>query len=96
MNKSNISSHVATQASLSKATADSVIDAMFSSISDALAGGEPVTVAGFGTLTTKSRAARQGRKPRTAPRSRTVASRSRTDTPCGTHYDPRCYDYDDA
>lgn len=65
MKKSDISSHVASQASLSKAAADTAVNAVFSAISDALARGESVTIAGFGTFSTKKRPARQGRNPRT-------------------------------
>ena len=65
MKKSDISSHVATQAFLSKADADSAVNAMFAAISDALAREEAVTIAGFGTFSTKRRPARQGRNPRT-------------------------------
>ena len=65
MNKSELSSRVAADASLSKAAADTVIDAVFSTISDALANGETVAIAGFGTFSTRARAARQGRNPQT-------------------------------
>ena len=65
MKKSDLSSHVAGQASLSKAAADNVVNTVFSAITDALAKGETVAIAGFGTFTTKLRAARQGRNPRT-------------------------------
>lgn len=65
MKKSDLSSHVASQASLSKAAADNVVNTVFSAITDALAKGEAVAIAGFGTFTTKSRAAREGRNPRT-------------------------------
>lgn len=50
MKKSDISSHVATQASLSKATADRAVDAVFEAIGDALAREESVTIVGFGTF----------------------------------------------
>ena len=65
MKKSGLSSHVAAQASLSKAQAESAVDAVFSAIGEALASGESVVIPGFGTFTTKTRAARQGRNPRT-------------------------------
>ena len=65
MNKSELSSRVAADASLSKASADSVIDAVFSTITDTLAKGESVAIAGFGTFTPRARAARQGRNPQT-------------------------------
>ena len=65
MNKSDLTSHLATHASLSRTEANFVVNAVFSAIADALATGEPVTIAGFGTFTTRTRAARQGRNPRT-------------------------------
>ncbi len=65
MKKSDIVSHAATQASLSKVTAEAAVKAVFDAIGDALAREETVNVAGFGTFTTKRRAARQGRNPRT-------------------------------
>ena len=65
MNKSDLSSHLAAHASLSRTEASFVVNAVFSAIADALARGEPVAIAGFGTFTTRTRAARQGRNPRT-------------------------------
>ena len=65
MKKSDISSHVASQASVSKAAADTAVNAVFSAITDALAREESVTIAGFGTFSTKRRPAREGRNPRT-------------------------------
>ncbi len=65
MKKSDIAARVATQTSLSKADAAGVVDAVLSAISDALARGESVSIAGFGTFSVKHRAARQGRNPRT-------------------------------
>ena len=65
MNKSELSSRVAADASLPKAGVDSVIDAVFSTITDTLARGESVAIAGFGTFNPRARAARQGRNPQT-------------------------------
>lgn len=65
MKKSELASRVASEASLSKAAADSAVNAMFSAIVDALANGETVSIAGFGMFSTKARAGRQGRNPRT-------------------------------
>ena len=65
MRKSDIAARVATQTSLSKADAAGAVDAVLSAISDALARGESVSIAGFGTFSVKHRAARQGRNPRT-------------------------------
>ena len=65
MNKSELSARVADAASLSGTQAASAVNAVFLAIADALARGETVTVAGFGTFTTRRREARQGRNPRT-------------------------------
>ena len=65
MKKSELAAHVATRTSLSRTQADAAVDAVFSAIGEALAGGESVTIAGFGTFATTERAARQGRHPRT-------------------------------
>ena len=65
MNKSRLTSLVASQVSLPKATDDSVVAAVFSTIGDALARGDNVAIAAFGTFTARIRAARQGRNPRT-------------------------------
>ena len=65
MNKAELSARVATRMSMSKAGADAAVRVVFSTIADAVAGGEIVAIAGFGTFLTKSRAARQGRNPRT-------------------------------
>ena len=65
MTKSELSSKVAAEASLSGAAADRAVNAVFSAIADALANGETVALTGFGTFTVKKREARQGRNPRT-------------------------------
>ena len=65
MTRSALCSRVAAATSLSKADADVAAGAIFSSITDALARGETVTIAGFGKFTTQDRAARTGRNPRT-------------------------------
>ena len=76
MNKSDLSSQVADQASLSKEQASDVVDAVFSAIADALARDESVAIPGFGTFTTKARAAREGRNPRTGESIAIAASKS--------------------
>ena len=76
MKKSELSSHVATEAALSKAQASTVVDAVFSAIADALVGDESVVISGFGTFTTKTRGARQGRNPRTGESIAIAASKS--------------------
>ena len=67
MNKAELVTHVATEASVTKATAERLVGAVFSAIAGmrTLAREEPVAIAGFGTFATRSRAARRGRNPRT-------------------------------
>ena len=66
MNRSELAADVARQASLPKSAVDRVVGAVFTAIGDALARGERVTIAGFGTFTARQRSARRGRNPRTA------------------------------
>ena len=68
MKKPHIAPHVASHTSLSSAAADATVNAVFTAITDALAKGETVTITGFGTFATKTRAAREGRNPRTGER----------------------------
>ena len=51
---------------------------MFSAISDLRARDESVAIAGFGTFSTKTRGARQGRNPRTGESIAIAASKSPT------------------
>ena len=58
-------SRAATAASMFRTEADTAVGAMFPAIADALAAGETVAIAGFGTFTMRQRSARTGRNPRT-------------------------------
>ena len=76
MNKSDLAGHVATQVAIPKATADRAVSALFAAIGAGLAEGEAVTIAGFGTFSTRSLPARQGRNPQTGERIAIAASRA--------------------
>ena len=71
MNKSELADKLAEKCDLSKAKAAEVVDAIFGSdpgqgiIATELDGGRKVDISGFGSFTTKNRAARQGRNPAT-------------------------------
>ena len=65
MNKSELTSSVAARTSVTRADADSVVAEVFATIAEALARGEKVSIAGFGTFATRSRTPRQGRNPAT-------------------------------
>ena len=65
MNKSELAGRLADRMALSKSAATGAVDAVCETIREALAQGEEVRIAGFGTFTTRSRPARSGRNPRT-------------------------------
>ncbi len=65
MNKGELIDAVASATDLPKAAAARAVDAMLNTITGALSGGGQVTLVGFGTFLTRSRAARIGRNPKT-------------------------------
>lgn len=65
MNKGEFVSAVADAAELSKADAANAVDAMVSVITETLKNGDSITLVGFGTFQVRTRAARQGRNPKT-------------------------------
>ena len=65
MNKAELVESVAQSADLSKASAARALDAMLDGISNALKGGDQVSLVGFGTFQVKARSARTGRNPQT-------------------------------
>lgn len=75
MNKSELIEAVAGSADLSKADAGRAVDAVLNNITDALKGGDPVTIVGFGTFSVRERAARTGRDPRSGKSIQIKASR---------------------
>lgn len=65
MNKTELASAVAKSIHVTKKVAEEAIDAVFETITDALAKGEKVRISGFGVFETVERAARKGRNPQT-------------------------------
>ena len=65
MRKSDIASHVADRTGIGRSAAGEAVDAVFAVIAEALARGEDVRIAGFGSFGTRNRPARAGRNPRT-------------------------------
>ena len=65
MNKTEIGDRLADRLGLNKVVAKDAVDGVFETIGEALANGEEVRLAGFGTFATRSRAARSGRNPQT-------------------------------
>lgn len=65
MNKTELIDAIAKVADLTQADAGRALDAVTSSITAALKGGDTVTLVGFGTFKATQRAARIGRNPQT-------------------------------
>ncbi len=65
MNKAEFVEAVASKADMSKTEAAAAVDAVLDSITNALKGGDQVTLVGFGTFLVRKREARTGRNPRT-------------------------------
>lgn len=65
MNKTDLIKSIATKASLTNKSATAALDAITTSITDALKDGDKVSLLGFGTFELKTRPARTTRNPRT-------------------------------
>jgi DNA-binding protein HU-beta len=66
MNKTELIAAVAEKATISKKDAENAVSAVIASITESLAGGEKVQIAGFGTFEVRERGERVGRDPRTS------------------------------
>lgn len=65
MNKTELISSVAEKSELTKKDAEKAVNALFTSVEEALAKGEKVQLVGFGTFEVRERKARTGRNPQT-------------------------------
>ena len=65
MNKGDLITRVADDAGVSKAQSTAAVDSVFDAIERALKKGDKAAFVGFGTFTSKKRAARDGRNPAT-------------------------------
>lgn len=65
MNKSQLIDHIAGSTGTDEKTVDTVVDAVFETITQRLAAGEKVTIHGFGTFKRHLRPARTYRNPQT-------------------------------
>lgn len=75
MNKSELISVVAEKSGLTKKDTEKVVNAVFDSISEALANGDKVQVIGFGTFDVRARKEREGRNPATGAAIKIPASK---------------------
>jgi len=65
MTKSELIEAIAARAELTKARAESVVDCVFDSMTEALARGEGIEIRGFGSFTVRNYEPYSGRNPRT-------------------------------
>lgn len=65
MNKSQLVESIAERSQLTKSQAESAVNALVDSVTQALKNGEAVTLVGFGTFEARNRAGRTGRNPKT-------------------------------
>ena len=75
MNRNELVDAVSGKTELRKTEASKAVDAVFDAIADALRGGDEVRLVGFGTFSVASRAATEGRNPRTGEKIKIVASK---------------------
>ena len=74
-NKNDLVTAVANSTGLSKTDAGKAVDGVFDAITAALKSGEEVRLVGFGTFSVSSRAASEGRNPRTGQKINIPASK---------------------
>ncbi|MEL6488782.1 MAG: HU family DNA-binding protein [Cyanobacteria bacterium J06634_6] len=65
MNKAELIDVVSEKADVSKKDADAVLSAVIESIMESVAGGDKVSLVGFGSFEPRDRKARDGRNPQT-------------------------------
>ena len=65
MNKTELINAIAAKTEFSKKDSEAALNAVVSSIEDALKAGDKVSLVGFGTFEVRKRAARKGRNPQT-------------------------------
>ena len=75
MKKAELIEKVAVETGMTKKDVAAVCDALVASIADVMAAGDSIQLAGFGTFTSKTRAARTGRNPQTGATIEIPASR---------------------
>jgi DNA-binding protein HU-beta len=75
VNRNELVDAVSGKTDMKKSEASKAVDAVFDAIADALKGGDEVRLVGFGTFSVASRAASEGRNPRTGEKIHIAASK---------------------
>ena len=76
MNKAELIAKIAEESKLTKKAAETALDAVVTSVEEALKKGEKVQLVGFGTFEVRERAARKGRNPQTKAEIKIPASKA--------------------
>ena len=74
MNKAELVSAIAEDAQLTKVEAEKSLTGILDALTNCLAGGDKVTLVGFGTFSVADRAARTGQNPQTGKKIEIAAS----------------------
>lgn len=75
MNKGELVDAISQKASVSKKEADAILTATVETIMAAVAGGNKVTIVGFGSFEPRDRSSREGRNPKTGEKMTIAATR---------------------
>jgi len=75
VNRNELVDAVSSKTDMRKSEASKAVDAVFEAIEDALKDGDEVRLVGFGTFSVASRAASEGRNPRTGEKIKIAASK---------------------
>jgi DNA-binding protein HU-beta len=75
VNRNELVDTVSSKTDMKKSEASKAVDAVFDAIAEALQGGDEVRLVGFGTFSVASRAASEGRNPRTGEKIQIAASK---------------------
>jgi DNA-binding protein HU-beta len=75
MTKAQLVAEIASKAGIAKSKAEKALDGFVSAVSAALAGGEKITLVGFGTFSVAARSPREGRNPRTGQKIKIAATK---------------------
>ena len=76
MNKTDLVEVVALKTGMTKKDAEAAVKSVNEAIAEALAAGDKVQIVGFGTYSVKTRAAREGRNPKTGEAMTIAASKT--------------------
>ncbi len=75
MTRVQLVAKIASEGGITKSKAEKAVDGFVAAVSAALAGGEKITLVGFGTFSVAARSPREGRNPRTGQKIKIPATK---------------------